>query len=94
MTGVVSEVAADEVTPELLRGVHDGEAAGCRIDDKVARLGSGGDQPSDETNWLDMRVNISIDFLRPAIRNAVIAPRGFGAQPRLLQHKQIIAAPP
>jgi hypothetical protein len=42
-----NEVAADEVTPELLRGVHDGEAAGCRIDDKVARLGNGGDQPSD-----------------------------------------------
>ena len=42
LTGVVSEVAADEVTPELVRGVHDGEAAGCRIDDKVARLGNGG----------------------------------------------------
>ena len=94
LTGVVSEVAADEVTPELVRGVHDCEAANCRIDDKVARLGNGGDQPSDQTNWLDMRVNIPIDFLRPAIRNAVIALRGFGAPRRLLQHEQIIAAPP
>ena len=29
LTGVVNEVAADEVTPEMVRGVHDGEAA-CR----------------------------------------------------------------
>lgn len=55
LTGVVSEVAADEVTPELVRGVHDGEAAGCRIDDKAAGLCNGGDQPSDETNWFDVR---------------------------------------
>ena len=94
LTGVVNEIAAEEVTPELVRGVHDGEAAGCRIDDEIAGLGSGADQPSDEANWLDMRMNLPIDFLPPATRNAVIAPRGFGAQPRLLQHEQIIAAPP
>src|SRR5215831_14400417 len=96
LTGVVSEVAADEVAPELVRGVHDGEAAGCRIDDKVARLGNGGDQPSDETNWLDMRVNIPIDFLRPSVRNAVIVPGAFRDDWRLLQHQQIkiITAPP
>jgi hypothetical protein len=35
LTGVVSKVAADEVTPELARGVHDGEAAGCRVYDKI-----------------------------------------------------------
>ena len=94
LTEVVNEIAANEVTPELVRGVHDDEAAGCRIDDKVARLRSSGDQSSDETNWLDMRMNFPIDFLRPAIWNAVIAPRGFGAHRRLLQHEQIIAAPP
>ena len=44
MTGVVNEVAADEVTPELARGVHDGEAAGCRIDDEIAGLSDGGDE--------------------------------------------------
>jgi hypothetical protein len=43
-TAVVSEVAADEVTLELVRGVHDGEAAGCRIDDEIAGLGDGGDE--------------------------------------------------
>jgi len=62
LTGIVSEVAADEVTPALVRGVHDGEAASRRIDDKIARLGNGGDQPSDETNWLDMRVKFRSTF--------------------------------
>ena len=94
LTEVVSEVAADEVTPELVRGVHNDEAASRRVYDKITRPSDGTDELSDETNWLDMRVNIPIDFLRPAIRNAVIAPRGLGAQRRLLQHEQIIAAPP
>ena len=93
MTGE-SEVAADEVTHEPARGVHDGEAASRRIDDKIARLGNGGDQPSAETNWLDMRVNIPIDFLRPSVRNTVIAPGAFRGEWRFLQNQQIITAPP
>jgi hypothetical protein len=32
LTGVVNEVAADEVTPELVRGVHGDEAASRRLE--------------------------------------------------------------
>jgi hypothetical protein len=44
LTGVASEVAADEVAPKLVRRVHDDEGAGCRIDDEIAGLGDGGDE--------------------------------------------------
>jgi hypothetical protein len=44
LTGVVNEVAADKVTLEPVRGVHDGEAAGCRIDGEIAGLGDGADE--------------------------------------------------
>ena len=41
LTGVVNEVAADEVTPELVRGVHDDEAASRRVYDKITRPSNG-----------------------------------------------------
>ena len=85
LTGIVSEVAADEVTPELTRGVHDDEAAGRRVYDKVARPVTAPIRRADETNRLDMRVKFPVDFFRPAVRNAVIAPRSVCAQRRLLQ---------
>jgi hypothetical protein len=44
LTGVVNEIAAEELAPELVRGVHDDEGAGCRIDDEIAGLGDGGDE--------------------------------------------------
>ena len=93
MNGVVSEVAADEVAPELVRGVHDDEAASRRVY-KITRPSNGTDELSDETDRLDVGVKFAVDFFRPSVRNAVIAPGGFGAQRRLLQHEQIIAAPP
>ena len=62
--------------------------------DKITRASNGTDELSDETDRLDVGVKCAVDFFRPSVRNAVIAPRGFGAQRRLLQHEQIIAAPP
>src|SRR6516162_2043551 len=56
LTGVVSEVAADEVASELVRGVHDDEAAGRRIYDKITRPSDRTDELSDETDRLDMGV--------------------------------------
>ena len=94
LIGVVSEVAADEVAPELVRGVHDDEAASRRVYDKITRPSNGTDELSDETDRLDVGVKFAVDFFRPSVRNAVIARGGFGAQRRLLQHEQIIAAPP
>ena len=94
LTGVVSEVAADEVTPELVRGVHDDEAASRRVYDKITRPSDRTDELSDETDRLDMGVKCAVDFLRPPVRNAVIAPGAFRSEWRLLQHQQIISAPP
>src|SRR6516165_3594385 len=92
--GVVSEVAADEVAPELVRGVHDGEAASRRVYDKITRPSDGTDELSDETNRLDVGVKCAVDLFRPSVRNAVIAPGAFRGEWRLLQHQQIISAPP
>jgi hypothetical protein len=44
LTEIVSEVATDEVAPELVRGVQHDEGTGCRIDDEIAGLGDGGDE--------------------------------------------------
>jgi hypothetical protein len=93
-TGVVSEVAADEVTPELVRGVHNDEAASRRVYDKITRPSDGTDELSDETDRLDVGVKFAVDFFRPSVRNAVIAPGAFRGEWRLLQHQQIIIAPP
>src|SRR6516164_6773708 len=93
-TGVVSEVAADEVTPELARGVHDDEAASRRVYDKIIRPSDGTDELSDETDRLDVGVKCAVDFFRPSARNAVIGPGAFRGAWRLLQHQQIITAPP
>ena len=54
LIGVVSEVAADEVAPELVRGVHDDEAASRRVYDKITRPSNGTDELSDETDRLDV----------------------------------------
>ena len=79
LIGVVSEVAADEVTPELVRGVHDDEAASRRVYDKITRPSNGTDELSDETDRLDVGVKFAVDFFRPSVRNAVIAPGAFAA---------------
>jgi hypothetical protein len=94
LIGVVSEVAADEVAPELVRGVHDDEAASRRVYDKITRPSNGIDELSDEADRLDVGVKFAVDFFRPSVRNAVIAPRDLGALRRPLQHGQIITAPP
>src|SRR5262249_41517431 len=39
-------------------------------------------------------MNSAVDLLGPARWDAVVAPRGLGAQRWLLQHQQIIASPP
>jgi len=94
LTGVVSEVAANEVAPELVRSVHDDEAASRRVYDKITRPSDGTDELSDETNRLDVGVKCAVDLFRPSVRNAVIAPGAFRGEWRLLQHQQIISAPP
>ena len=94
MTGAVSEVAADEVTPELVRGVHDDEAAGGRVDDKITGPSDGTDELSHETDRLDVGVKCAVDFFRPSAWNTVIAPGVFRGEWPLLQHQQIITAPP
>ena len=94
LTGVVSEVAANEVAPELVRSVHDDEAASRRVYDKITRPSDGTDELSDETNRLDVGVKCAVDLFRPSVRNAVIAPGAFRSEWRLLQHQQIISAPP
>ena len=94
LTGAVSEVAADEVTPELVRGVHDDEAAGGRVDDKITGPSDGTDELSHETDRLDVGVKCAVDFFRPSAWNTVIAPGVFRGEWPLLQHQQIITAPP
>src|SRR5262249_6389481 len=39
-------------------------------------------------------MSLAVDLLGPARSDAVVAPRGLGAQRWLLQHQQIIASPP
>jgi hypothetical protein len=90
----VSEIAAHEVTPELVRGVHDDEAASRRVYDKITRPSDRTDELSDQTDRLDVRVNFAVDFFRPSVRNAVIVPGAFRGQWRLLQHQQKTTAPP
>jgi hypothetical protein len=94
LIGVVSEVAADEVAPEPVRGVYDDEAASCRVYDKITRPSNGPDELSDETDRLDVGVKFAVDFFPPSVRNTVIAPGAFRSERPLLQHQQIIAAPP
>jgi hypothetical protein len=94
LLGLVNEVAADEVTPELVRGVHGDEAASRWVYDKITRPSDGTDELSDETDRLDVGVECAVDFFRPPVRNAVIAPGAFRGAWRLLQHQQIITAPP
>jgi hypothetical protein len=92
LIGVVSEVAANEVAPELVRGVHDDEATSRRVYDEITRPSNGADELSDETDRLDVGVKFAVDFFRPSVRNAVIAPGAFRGDWRFLQ--QIITAPP
>jgi hypothetical protein len=93
LTGVESKVAADEAAPELVRGVHDDKAASRRVYNKITRPSDRTDKLSDETDRLDVRVKCAVDFFRPSVRNAVIAPGAFRGEWRLLQHQQIITAP-
>src|SRR5262249_28424122 len=58
-----SDVATNEVASDLVRGAHRDEAASGGIDDDIARFCGGGDQPFDESDRLDMRVNGAIDSL-------------------------------
>jgi hypothetical protein len=92
--GCVSEVATDEVTPELVRGVHDDEAARRRVYDKITRPSNGTDELSDETDRLDMGVKFAVDFFRPSVRNAAIVPSAFRRTRRLLQNRQVTTTPP
>ena len=79
LIGVVSEVAADEVAPELVRGVHDDEAASRRVYDKITRPSNGTDELSDETDRLDVGVKFAVDFFRPAVSECVVAPRALAS---------------
>jgi hypothetical protein len=65
----VGEVAANKVAADHARGCQDREAAGRRVNNYVAGLGDGADQPGDETNWFAVRVNLAVNLLRPVITN-------------------------
>src|SRR5262249_54146975 len=86
LTSGLHQVAADKITPELVGGMHYGEAASGGIDDEVAGVGDGADQSGDQADWLDVRMDAAVDFFRPAIGNAVITPCAFRSKRRLLQH--------
>jgi hypothetical protein len=85
--GLVGNVAADEFAAELLGGVHDDEAAGGRVNNKLSWLGNGTDQPPDKLDRLDVRMNCAVDLFRPAARDAVVSPRFHRGNWRLLHHR-------
>ncbi len=74
--------------------VHYGKAASGGIDNEITRLRDGSDQPCDQTGWFRVRVNSAINLLSPPVRNTAITPSRPRTQRRLLQHRQVIAAPP
>ena len=88
----ISDVATDEFASHLVGGMHDDERAGAWIDDEVAGLGDSADQPADQLDRLDMRVNLVV---RPSPasgpRSAMIAPRRFSFDWRFLV-EQIVSA--
>jgi hypothetical protein len=86
------EIAPNEISSELVRGLHYDEGSGGGIDDEVARLGGGGDQPLDQFERLGVRVKFAINSLSPTIRDAVVAPGRARFFRRLLQHQQIVTA--
>jgi hypothetical protein len=49
----------------------------------ITRPSDGTDELSDETDRLDVGVKCAIDFFRPSVRNAVIAPGAFRGEWRI-----------
>jgi hypothetical protein len=93
-SNVASFVAADKITAKFVRGAHNDEAACSRVYNKVSRIRNGTDQPRDKVDRLNVGVFIAIHLLDPSARNAMVAPRAFRGERRLLKNKQVIAAPP
>jgi hypothetical protein len=81
---VEGDVTANEFTIEPMSGMHHDEAAGGGIDNQIARLRDSRDQARDEADRLNVWMDFAIDFLRPAVRDAMIAPCAFRLDRRLL----------
>src|SRR5262249_32709476 len=73
-------------------GMHHGEGTGRRINNQITQLCNSGDQSPNQTDRLDMRMNFTINLLRPAAWDSVIAPVLCGDW-RFLQNQQVVAAP-
>src|SRR5215831_14536031 len=71
---------------------HHDKGPGSGINNEVPRLGNGGDQPRDQADWFDVRVDIAVDLFRPAVRDSVVSPCA-RADRGLLQNEQIVTAP-
>jgi hypothetical protein len=80
-TGLVSNVAADEFAAEVVGGVHDDEAASGRVDYKVAQLRHSTDQPGDESDRLEVRVQFPIDPTPPFTTCGPVIVRSRQASP-------------
>ena len=85
-------IATEKMPAELSGRPHHDERAGGWIDDKVSGFGDGANQPGDQADRLKVRMRSPLDFFRPPARDCVVPPRP-RADRRLLQDKQIIAAP-
>src|SRR5262245_19483610 len=70
---------------------HHDKGPGSWINNEVPRLGNGGDQPRDQADWFDVRVDIAVDLFRPAVRDSVVSPCA-RADRGLLQNEQIVTA--
>src|SRR6516225_2818535 len=57
------KIAANEIAPKFVGGVHHDETASSGIDDQVTGLGDGTNQASDQSDRLDVRVQSAIDLL-------------------------------
>jgi len=94
MTRPLGDVAANESAPQLMCDVHYGKAASRGIDNEITRLRDCRDQPCDQTGRFRVQVNSAINLLSPPVRNTAITPSRPRTQRGLLQHRQVIAAPP
>src|SRR5262249_51971127 len=70
----VSDIATDEFAAELMSGAHNDETASGRVDHEITRSRDCLDQGTDQPNGLDVRMQLAIDLLRPAIGNCRARP--------------------
>ena len=70
-------VTADEIATKIVCSTHNNEASGSRINNKIIGLRNSSDQPCNQSDRFDVRMNLAIDLLDPSIGNPVISPGTF-----------------